>query len=553
MAHPMFVKHQDLLGSAVHAIESRGCWSPYSDDLRDYGENAVEEGRKAFFEAYPDAQFYLDQPGVVGRGGGEASPYGVALNVSYPKCSADALIAAAKQAIPAWAKAGPDVRAGVCAEILQRLNASSIELAFATMHTTGQSFAAAFQNAGPRAQERGLEAVAYAWREMKHVPYRATWEKARGSRTPLRLEKRYTAIPRGVALVFSCADAPTWGSYAGIFASLATGNAVIVKPHPDAILPLAITVAHVRQTLKEAGFDPDLASLLVDTAAAPVAREVALKPDVRIIDYAGDAEFGDWLEENVRGALLFTEKPGIGCIVVDGAPDYMGMLDNIALSLATNSGQQRGTPRTIFVGRQGVRTPQALIPAERFCSDLGRAVNRLLEDSNRAFDLLGAIRSPATVARLKALAESDDVLRASEKLEHPQWPEAVVRTPLLLKVPADAGNLWMEEGSGPIAFVVETATTAEGLALAERAMREKGALGFSIYSDNENIIQLAEEASLRTGTPLAINLTGEAIPWQSAAFSDYRASGGNPAARGCLSDGGFVAGRFLVVQSCRNA
>ena len=90
MAHPMFVKHQDLLGSAVHAIESRGCWSPYSDDLEDYGENAVEEGRKAFFEAYPDAQFYLDQPGVVGRGGGEASPYGAALNVSYPKCSADA-------------------------------------------------------------------------------------------------------------------------------------------------------------------------------------------------------------------------------------------------------------------------------------------------------------------------------------------------------------------------------------------------------------------------------------------------------------------------------
>jgi phenylacetic acid degradation protein paaN len=557
MAHPMFVKHQDLLGSAVHAIESRGGWSPYSDEIASYGENAVEEGRRAFFEAYPDAQFYLDQPGVVGRGGGEVSPYGVALNVSYPKCSADALIGAAKAAMPAWAKAGPDVRAGVCAEILERLNAGSIELAFATMHTTGRSFGAAFVEAGPRAQERGLEAVAYAWRETKHVPYRATWTRERGARTPLRLEKRYTVVPRGVGLVFSCATMPTWGSYPGIFASLATGNAVIVKPHPDAILPMAITVANIRQTLKEAGFDPDLVSLLVDTAAAPVAREVALKPDIRIIDYAGDAEFGDWLEQNVHDVLLFTEKPGVGCVVVDGAADYVGMLDNIALALTANSAQTRGAPQVIFVSRQGVRatntTQAATIPAERFGRDLARGISRRLEDPAAACELLGAIRSPATLAQIDALKEAGEVLRESERLVHPQWPDAAVRSPLLLSVPADAGDLWMGEKSGPVAFVVETATTAESLALAERAIREKGGLTLAVYSANENIVQLAEDASLRTGTALSINLVGETLAGDSAAFSDYRASGGNPAARGCLTDGGFVAGRFLVVQSCRNA
>ncbi|MDD5250082.1 MAG: phenylacetic acid degradation protein PaaN [Rhodocyclaceae bacterium] len=553
MAHPMFVKHQDLLGAAVHAIESRGGWSPYADDVAAFGANAAEEGRQAFFDAYADAQFYLDQPGVVGRGGGEVSPYGLSLNVSYPKCSADALIAAAKTAMPAWTKAGPDVRAGVCAEILARLNARSIDLAYATMHTAGQSFAMAFQDGGPRAQERGLEAVACAWREMKHVPYRASWHKARGQLPPLKAEKRYAVVPRGVALVLPSATAPTWSSYPGIFASLATGNAVIVKPHPAAILPLAITVALARQTLKEAGFDASLASLLVDTAAAPVAKDVAQKPEIRIIDHAGDADFGAWLEDNARQALVFAETPGVNCIVVDAAENYAGMLDNIAYTLSLDSGQAAGTPQAIFVSRQGVRTPAATVPAERFCRDLAAAVGRLLEDPHRAVDVLGAIQSPATLARLEALARGGEVVRGADAIVHPQWPAAAVRTPLLLKAAANDAGAWMADSCGAVAFIVETATTAESLAFAERAMREKGALTFSVHSDNDNIVQLAEDACLRTGVALALNLTGAVVVNRPMAFSDYRATGANPAASGTLTDSGFVAGRFFVLQSYRGA
>ena len=51
-----------------------------------------------------------------------------------------------------------------------------------------------------------------------------------------------------------------------MFASLATGNAVIVKPHPNAILPLAITVAIAREVLAEAGFDPNVVTLVAHQA-----------------------------------------------------------------------------------------------------------------------------------------------------------------------------------------------------------------------------------------------------------------------------------------------
>jgi hypothetical protein len=48
---------------------------------------------------------------------------------------------------------------------------------------------------------------------------------------------------------------------------------------------------------------------------------------------------------------------------------------------------------------------------------------------------------------------------------------------------------------------------------------------------------------------LSLNLTGGVFVNQSAAFSDFHATGANPAANASLSDAAFVANRFRVVQS----
>lgn len=551
MSHPMFEKHQETLSQAVAAIESRAYWSPYPESPRAYGDNAIEAG-KAAFDVYRNAQFYLDQPGVIARGGAEVSPYGLPLNISYPRCNPDALIAAAKSAMSNWIKAGPDVRAGVCLEILARLNAGSMEMAHAVMHTTGQALMMAFQAAGPHAQDRGLEAVAYAWREMKHVPATALWEKPQGKNPPLRMEKRFTIVPHGVALNIACSTFPTWNGYPGLFASLVTGNPVIVKAHPTVILPLAIAVAVARQVLKEAGFDANLVSLLVDDPSAPIAKDVALKPDIRLIDYTGGPEFGNWLEDNARQATVYTEKAGVNCIVVDSIDDYKAMLRNLAFTLSLYSGQMCTTPQTIFVSADGVRTPEGVVSADQFGKDLAFAISKFLEDPARAVEVLGAIQSPLTAARIDGARELGVVLRESSPIEHPQWPNARVRTPLLLKVPVSDERVYMEERFGPIAFVVETPTTSVSLATAERVIREQGAITFSLYSTNPVVQQLAEDVSLRAGVALSINLTGGVFVNQSSGFSDFHATGANPAANACLTDSAFVAGRFFVVQSRRH-
>jgi phenylacetic acid degradation protein paaN len=555
MAHPLFEKHQAMLQQALAAIGTRGHWSAYAENPKSYGENAMEKGYQAF-SAYFDAQFYLDQPGVMGRVNAESSPYGLTLDISYPQCSPDALIAAAKNATTSWIRAGADARAGVCAEILQRLNAQTMEIAHAVMHTTGQSFMMAFQSGGPHAQDRGLEAVAQAWGRMKHVPESARWEKPQGAHPPLVVDKRYTIVPRGVALLIACATSPTWNAYPALFASLVTGNPVIVKPHPAAILPLAITVAMARQTLKEAGFDPNLVCLLVDDPAAPIAKDVAVKPDIRIIDYTGSSELGEWLQDNARQAVVFAEKACVNCVVIESTDDYKGMLRNLAVTLSLYSGQTSMAPQTILVSSEGVTTPAGTVEPDQVGRDLSLAISTLLADNARAVEVLGAIQSPATLARIDAMREfgneSGQILRDSSQLEHPQWPAARVHTPLLLRVEVSDRRIYMEECFGPISFIVETATASESIAVAERILRDKGGVSFGVYSTNPVIQQLAEDAALRACVPLSFNLTGGLFLTQSAAFSDFHGTGANPAAGACLVDAAFVASRFCIVQTRRH-
>src|SRR5262249_22177375 len=131
---------------ALTAIAERGYWSafPESPSPRVYGETAAPQGEAAFRD-HLGRDFPLDQPGADGQVATESSPYGVPLDVRYPHFSADALIAAATVALPAWRDAGPATRTGVCLEILARLHEHVFELANAVQFTTGQAFVMAFQ------------------------------------------------------------------------------------------------------------------------------------------------------------------------------------------------------------------------------------------------------------------------------------------------------------------------------------------------------------------------------------------------------------------------
>jgi phenylacetic acid degradation protein paaN len=545
--------HRDTLRQAVAAISERGYWSafPESPSPRAYGEGAAEAGRAAY-EAHLGRRFELDQAGTVGWVGAERSPYGPELGVSYPRADLDELLAAARAGMRAWRDAGPEVRAAVCVEIVKRINARSFEIANAVMHTSGQAFVMAFQAGGPHAQDRALEAVAYAYAEQTRVPATARWEKPQGKRPPLVMEKTFTVVPRGIGLVVGCTTFPTWNSYPGLFASLATGNAVVVKPHPASTLPLAITVRVAREVLGEAGFARDLATLVAEDPGGRVAADLAVRPDVRIVDFTGSTAFGQWLEDNARQAEVYTEKAGVNAVIVDSTDDYAGMLGNLAFSLCLYSGQMCTTPQDLLVPADGIATDQGRKTVEELGADLGAAIDRLLGEDAQAVELLGAIVNDDVLSRVDDAPALGTVVVPSRAISHPAYPDARIRTPVVVRVSADEPEVWGSECFGPVAFLVTTESTDFGLELFRRTVHARGALTASVYSTDEKVVAAAREAALDAGVALSENLTGGVYVNQSAAYSDFHATGANPAANAAYTDAHFIAGRFRVVQSRRH-
>lgn len=548
----LYAKHAGTLRRALAAISDRGYWSnfPESPSPRVYGEGAAAAGESAF-RSYLGRDFPLDQPGGTDRVSTESSPFGVALDVRYPHSSADALVAAARAALPAWRDAGPDARIGVCLEILDRLHKHVFELANAVHATTGQAFVMAFQAGGANALDRALEACAYAYAEQTRHPAKATWERP-AKDAPLRMEKTFHVVPRGVALVICCNTFPTWNSYPGLFASLATGNPVIVKPHPRAVLPLAITVRYAREVLAEAGFDANLVTLAVERPDERLAGTLALRPEIRIVDFTGSTEFGDWLEANARQAVVFTEKAGVNTIIVDSTDDFAGACRNIAFSLALYSGQMCTTPQDILVPRDGIPTDLGRRSFDEVAAGIAAAVAKLTAQDARAVELTGAIVNDGVLARLEQARSAGEVLLDSRTVAHPSYPGAVVRTPLLLKQDAANEEIFSREWFGPISFIVATDSTRQSLEIFRRVVGARGALTASVYSTSPELLAEAERAALEVGVHLSANLTSGVYVNQSAAFSDFHASGANPAANAALTDGAYVSNRFRIVQSRRH-
>ncbi len=545
----LFQKHQPVLSKAMEALHARTFYAAFPEHPAPavYGETADADGQ-AKFKNYLNKKFEeLKQTNAEVWGGQEESPYlQEPLKILYPLFAVSSLIDNSKKAFHQWRKISAQDRAGILMESLERVKKRFFEIAYATMHTTGQGYMMAFQASGPHAADRALEAIAAGFEELNRFPSATLWDKPMG-KFNIQLNKEWRAVPKGISLVIGCSTFPTWNSVTGIYGSLITGNSVIVKPHPGAILPIAIFVAEIQNVLTENNLDPNSCQLAVDTFDKMITKELAEHPDVKLIDYTGNSIFGSYLEA-LSGKTVFTEKTGVNSVILDSVEDVDKVAANLAFSVNLYSGQMCTAPQNFYIPADGINSPTGKISFDDFAQKFATQINGLVDNPKAGPFVLGAIQNKKTSERV---VESEKiqgkVILKSRSFENPMFKNARVATPIVIEVDSSKKEIFGKELFGPIALLIKTKDTNESIALAKEMAIAHGAISCAAYTTSASVHEkIADEMAL-AATPVSFNLTGGIYMNQNAAFSDFHVTGGNPAGNASFTNPEYVTKRFTWV------
>ncbi len=534
------------ISQAIQALRERTYFSAYPENPKAYSEESHETGKATFQKQLSNPYVGLDEFGSTGKFGEEISPYMlVGLGVEYPVFTADFLVEQSQAAQSQWKKISPLERANILVEMLDNVSDRFFELAYATMHTTGQSFVMSFQASGPHANDRALESVALGYEELTRYPQQLDWVKNMG-KFDLTIKKNFKPVAKGVGLVIGCSTFPTWNTVPGVFANLISGNSCIIKPHPKSVLPIAIVVEEMQKVLSAHGLSTKLVQLAVDSSANPITKNLAEHHAVKLIDYTGGSDFGRYIE-SLPGKTVFTEKAGVNSVILDGVADVKAVFGNLAFAASLYSGQMCTAPQNIFVSKDGINTPEGIMSYDDVVASLGAALKGLAENPKMGAGTLGAIQNDVTRKRVEDVLSGASASVNDAIVENAEFSDARILAPSVVAVDA-SDDSWKHECFGPILFVVKTSGREESLALAAHLAASVGAITCSCYSTDVAYMQSVEEVmNEQAFTPVSFNFTGAAFVNQHAAFSDFHVTGGNPSGNATFTDSLYVNRRFVWV------
>ncbi len=536
---------KDRIQEAINALQKRTFYSAYPENPKAYAEDANAIGLTAFQKQLNEPFPGLFDEGCEGRIGEEVSPYmQVGLGIDYPKFSVSTLIENANSAHSYWKNILPTQRAEILLECLDAVKERFFELAYATMHTTGQSFVMSFQASGPHANDRALESIALGIQELTRYDSNVEWVKNMG-KFDLKINKNFNPISKGIGLVIGCSTFPTWNTVPGVFANLIAGNSVIVKPHPKSIFPIAIVIAEMQKVFANHNLPQTIVQLAPDVISNPITKELAEHKLVKLIDYTGGSQFGEYIE-SLPNKTVFTEKAGVNSLILESFNDPKSVFGNIAFSASLYSGQMCTAPQNIFVSKDGIQTAEGNLSYDEVVSGIQNAIKGLADNPKMGPFTLGAIQNDVTKKRVETVASNNNVSAFSLNQINPDFPDARMVIPMVVAVDSTDCQ-WKEECFGPLLFVVKTNSHNHSLDLAKELGETKGAITCSCYSSNKEYQEKVEETMNNIFVPVSFNFTGAAFVNQHAAFSDFHVTGGNPSGNATFTDALFINRRFVWV------
>ena len=538
---------QSSIQELIQANRSRAFFFKYNENPKAYAEDLAAQGLLAFQQKLNTNYAFPAESNATAWVGEEVSPYlQTGLGIHYPSLTVDTLIDQATRAQASWQSLSIDQRFAILQTSLETVSHRFFELAYATMHTTGQSFMMSFQASGPHACDRALEVMATAYEQLTYYPSQLNWVKLMG-KFDLSLQKTFLPIPKGIGLVIGCSTFPTWNTVPGLYANLMTGNVCIVKPHPKAIYPIAIFIEALQAAMIQAGVNPHSIQLAADTLEAPLTKSLAEHDAVQLIDYTGGNAFGDYVES--LNKTCFTEKAGINSIILDSCKNMDAVAQNIAFAVSLYSGQMCTAPQNIYISKQGVQTEEGLLSAADVQQKIVNAIKALMDNPKAAAPTLGAIQNDATISRIQheLEAHSTKVMHYEANVVNSEFDSARIQTPSVIACDVTETSIYMKECFGPMIYLIQTDGFDQSLNVVQSSAKSHGAITCSAYCTDAAKMANIQQAMNAVFTPVSFNFTGAAFVNQHAAFSDLHVSGGNPAGNATFTNSEFINKRYIWI------
>jgi phenylacetic acid degradation protein paaN len=544
----LFEKYKSIINDTVKSIHKGYFFNNYPELPNDkiYGEHSIAEGYQKFKTHINNKFQELRQAMPESWEGNEESPFlQQPLNILYPTFDINTLIERSKNEYHKWRKVSIEDRAGLLMESLERIKKRFFEIAYATMHTTGMSYVMAFQISGPHSAQRALNAVASGFEALKRYPHTRFGRIVRDE-FGIKLGKSWIAVPKGISLIIGCPNFPSRDTVPSIFASLITGNPVIVKPHSSSILPIAIVVAEIQKVFSENGFDPDVCQMAIDSDDEDFIKSLVEHPSIRLIDFKGNCLFIDYLK-SLKNKTVFTEKHHINSVIIDSFDDIEISMKNLVMSLALYSGQMSNTPQNFFIPEGGIHTPEGMISYNDFVNRFIKLLSELLRDEVGA-QILGSIQNPKTISSIEHLEKQNGgLIYKASPYPHPEYKKARTLSPMIMELLPDQKEIYMKEHFGPVGFFIKTKNSFHSLDLAFETADKKGAQYCSVFTTNEKFKDLIIDQMTTTNTPITFNMVGNIYLIPGNNYDEYHLTGGNTASNASAANLDFVLQRFTWV------
>jgi RHH-type transcriptional regulator, proline utilization regulon repressor / proline dehydrogenase / delta 1-pyrroline-5-carboxylate dehydrogenase len=364
------------------------------------------------------------------------------------QAQADAAIAAAQAAFPAWAATPAKQRGDILRRAAALMEERRHELNAWMVYEVGKPLG----QADPEVSE-AIDFCRYYADEMERLEAGYAYDYPGET-------NRYRYFPRGIAVVISPWNFPLAIATGMTVAALATGNCTILKPAE----PAAVIAAKLAEILIEAGMPPGVFQYL-PAKGSTVGAHLVNHPEVHTIAFTGSREVGcriyaeaaQWRPGQRHLKRVIAEMGGKNAIIIDESADLDQAVQGVVYSAFGYSGQKcSACSRAIVVASVYDTVVRRLIEATRSLN-VGEAV--------QASTKVGPVIDASAQAKIKEYIETGKAeATLALALEAPATGYFVGPT-IFTEVPPQA-TIAQEEIFGPVLAVIKAQDFDDALAIA---------------------------------------------------------------------------------------